>query len=581
MIPWMVLCLLAVSFAWQRPAVNKLPNTFSGIHMIADCPTNANSISDSLAKFAATHYSIIVEEHNLSNLAKMRQYGSKFIHLMYRNSIAINKTWAPVPNDTGVYCRDVNGQYFSDAKNVEYTPNAALWAGTQYSMGTQTLNGNTVEVCTNPGYPPATAKNGYTRYSMVWHDHWIRTNDSIAVAKEAHGFWVDNLNTPYGGIVPNLWSELEWDKALVKMMDDAKKADPDLIFTPNCTNYNSRYMWAMAKKISVDGLGLEGFIDSAWGETGWLMFASRGLELDRLGKGWLPYVYGDDNNGADTRKRMFRMATYLVAKGSHSYCDQVYAYYYNWYPEFGLQVGYPLENKHLNVVDYTGAQNGYDTEKDTLVNVYRGGGAAGEVGWFYRRYSNALVVVNPMGGTIYSVDITALSPGKTYFEAQTPASVSGGFAVGSDGRPKAKMAYARAQTTYQVGPRSGYVFIADTNYVNPDTIYEPTVQSVEARPNGLQGAIGDLEICASPNPFHLMTSITLGSVLQNANSADYSLKIYDIKGRLVKDFARDNAYSGSSSAALVWKPENPAAGVYVIRMATHERIVSKRIILMN
>jgi hypothetical protein len=510
---------------------------------------------------------------------------------MYRNSIAINKTWAPVPNDSALYCRNTAGNYFSDAKNLEYTPDPAQWAGSQWSNGTGTYNGNYVEVCINPGYPAPSNTSGKTRNSDHWRNHWVRTADSVALAMEANGFWVDNINVPYGGKLPDPWVERDWCTGLTSFMDSAKKNNPSLIYLINTSVFHSYCTWYYAKNTSVDGLNNEGFLNSVGGakEWEWRIYVSKGLELDRLGKAWVAMYYATDYYAGSTPGtqpaaiRMFYLASYLMGKGSYSYFDQEAAFYLNWYPEFSLQVGYPLENKHLVLANYNPVlpQNQYYVgDDDSLVSVYRGGGS-GDASWYYRRYSNALVVVNPTESITFPVNIQQLEPARTFFQAtgSEPVGSSNPFMVSPAGAPKGKIVYTPAQTSYQLGPTSALILIADTGYVNADTVF-PAPTAVE-RAGELKDNLQAETVSADPNPFN--PSVTIRYRVDRT-LAPVRINIFDMNGKLVKGLVEMNQPRGGYQ--VNWDGTNNRgtpmpSGIYLVKCDTGNRIACKKLNLVK
>jgi hypothetical protein len=79
-----------------------------------------------------------------------------------------------------------------------------------------------------------------------------------------------------------------------------------------------------------------------------------------------------------------------------------------------------------------------------------------------------------------------------------------------------------------------------------------------------------------PNPFKAAS--TIGYTL--AKSARVSLKVYDVKGRLVDTLV--DGYQGASTYSQVWNAEGAAPGVYFYRLAVDGKTVdTKRMILVK
>jgi hypothetical protein len=80
---------------------------------------------------------------------------------------------------------------------------------------------------------------------------------------------------------------------------------------------------------------------------------------------------------------------------------------------------------------------------------------------------------------------------------------------------------------------------------------------------------GPVAISVNPNPFYSVTKIAVSHQLSAVSS--YNLKIYDINGNLVKKLTNE----------AVWKPINQPAGVYILKLITANKTISKRLFLMK
>jgi hypothetical protein len=410
---------------------------------------------------------------------------------------------------------------------------------------------------------------------------WASTSDSLARAVEANGYWIDNGNKPYGGApVPSPWNEQEWAKAMRSFLDSGKASNPKAIYVPNTTCFNSNYMYQALKNSSVDGLAGEGYFGQ-YDSYGWVVHVSRGLELDRLGKGWLPFVDASLIDTLSAKHRMFMLSSFLLGKGSHSFLDDCTAYYLNWFPEWNLQAGYPLELKHLAGQYNPGS---YGQDGDTLALRYRGGKAGSENGWFYRRYSNALVLVNPEPGQSYTINIAGLDA-RGFLKA-TPSEPVGGnihyFTVLPSGKTNGTITYTPVSGSITLPPREGWILIADTNYKAPDSSFEPL--AVSGNPGSYFSAhepARELDISISPNPFYLRTSISMQSHRNSADDKNATLKIFDIRGKLVLDLIPGKGSCANEGRPVVWEAGNLSAGVYVIQANAGGQTVSRKVLLQK
>ncbi|MCD8479590.1 MAG: T9SS type A sorting domain-containing protein [Candidatus Cloacimonetes bacterium] len=79
-----------------------------------------------------------------------------------------------------------------------------------------------------------------------------------------------------------------------------------------------------------------------------------------------------------------------------------------------------------------------------------------------------------------------------------------------------------------------------------------------------------------PNPFKPNTNISYSV----AKSAHVTLKIYDVKGRLVETLV--DAQQAANSYAKVWNADNAAPGVYFYRLTVNGQAVdTKRMVLLK
>jgi hypothetical protein len=80
-----------------------------------------------------------------------------------------------------------------------------------------------------------------------------------------------------------------------------------------------------------------------------------------------------------------------------------------------------------------------------------------------------------------------------------------------------------------------------------------------------------------PNPFNNKTSIAFG--LRNPNKENVKISIYDINGRLVKNF--NNSYFKTGDNLIVWNAKNISNGVYFIEFKSDNDRVIKKLTLLK
>ena len=70
-------------------------------------------------------------------------------------------------------------------------------------------------------------------------------------------------------------------------------------------------------------------------------------------------------------------------------------------------------------------------------------------------------------------------------------------------------------------------------------------------------------IRVQPNPFYLGTKLMVNIHVPELNSQTVTLKIFDIKGKLIEKMDLDNQ---SLKTGIMWRPDHRAPGVYLVQM---------------
>ena len=79
-----------------------------------------------------------------------------------------------------------------------------------------------------------------------------------------------------------------------------------------------------------------------------------------------------------------------------------------------------------------------------------------------------------------------------------------------------------------------------------------------------------------PNPFNPTTTIKLALMDEHNN---FNLKIFDIRGRLVKNIY--NGYINYGYHKFTWDASSYASGIYLVRMIAGDNIFTKKITLLK
>ena len=124
---------------------------------------------------------------------------------------------------------------------------------------------------------------------------------------------------------------------------------------------------------------LEGF--AAWGPNqpfspfDWQLQMNRILDLERQDKVIIAQSYL--NSADDVDWRLYLLANYLLVKGSHTYINTDIGLDPEWFPEYDIDIGSPLDSLPANVDSWLDAGSGL----------------------YVRAYTEGLAVVNPTDST--------------------------------------------------------------------------------------------------------------------------------------------------------------------------------------
>lgn len=243
-----------------------------------------------------------------------------------------------------------------------------------------------------------------------WRSYWLAEVLRQIQTNDDDGLFADSFSVPnfMGGysFTPNLpsydptfetaWSgRIErWIAAIKQDFGSQYRLIPNVgawVTTRDVTNYTG-----------ADGAMIEGFC--GWGQSSpfelvdWQLQMNRILSLARIGKIVIAQAYVD--SPSDIAYRKFLLGSYLLVKGSKSFINMELAMEPEWFPEYGIDLGAPLDALPSDINSFYRADWGvYAREYAkgfTLVNP-RDTPRTFSVGSGYKR-------VTPVGGGIVPAD---------------------------------------------------------------------------------------------------------------------------------------------------------------------------------
>jgi len=78
-----------------------------------------------------------------------------------------------------------------------------------------------------------------------------------------------------------------------------------------------------------------------------------------------------------------------------------------------------------------------------------------------------------------------------------------------------------------------------------------------------------------PNPFNPVTTINYDVPMD----CEIELSVYDLQGRLVEQLI--SGYIKTGYYAIEWNAGTAASGIYFLRMVTHDKAITQKMILMK
>lgn len=394
------------------------PDTTNGIFVFND-QLAAWSMSEAQWQFAATHYAG-TQKVLRDDARHLRQYNPNFLVLHYRLGQALghsepNASCQPTTNYLSIIDGDQWVQEWPGDANVQEN-----WF---YHYA-----GSRVFSC------------DYGHYIMElndagWRDWWSTQVISQLIDNEDDGLFADSYS------VPNYFGHCAYSPCLpdVDPAFEAAWAAREYSFTNYIrSRFAGRWEWLPnigawitsrdpSDYSNLDGAMIEGFAE--WGSgnyfdvSDWQLQMNRLLSLISANKILIGQTYPNESN---VNERMFVLGTYLLIKGKYTYINLDTAMEPEWFPEYTIGLGAPIDPLPTNVATY------YNSTWQVYV----------------RHYAKGMVLVNP-SNTSHSINL-----GGTYYRANP----SGGGIVPADGTPPGSVSYP-AVTSINLGAHQAAVVL--------------------------------------------------------------------------------------------------------------------------
>lgn len=348
--------------AQQGNFSSTFPDTTDGIHVFND-QIDVHHLTDAQAEFAATHYAG-TQKLTVDGARRLRAFNPALVVLHYRLGLGLGYRSANTNcQPTGEYLAIIHGNDWVQ----EWPGDEVIQEDWLYHY-----DGQRVYWCAWGWYLADT-------YHPGWRTWWIDQIKTQLADNEANGLFADSVT------VPNFLGAEEWSPALPPY-DEAFEQDWTL-------RINDWLSWANAELSDqyalivnagqlvtsrettdysrADGIMIEGF--AGWDEYDRFEFGDWQLQLDRA----LNLINQDrivilQSYVWDTPERLWTLANYLLIKGSHTYINLDVSQDAEWFPEYDLPIGAPLNPPPTTIQDL---QN--------------------SAGLYARAYSGGLVVANP------------------------------------------------------------------------------------------------------------------------------------------------------------------------------------------
>lgn len=392
------------------------PNTTSGIHVFND--QIATVLSDAQWQFAATHYAG-TQKMPLPEANRLRAINPDFLILHYRLGEGLGYQAvdeACLPN--GEWLQIVVGPDWVQEWPGEYAVTETWFYHWPEDSETRVLNcdwGWYLVELNDPG----------------WREWWQGEVLAQVRANDDDGVFMDSLSVPNflgaDRFVPSLPEvdadfEFAWAERITDWLAWLQTQPlGDYSIIPNVGS------WITSRDTvdytPADGVMIEGFAieldQSPYALDDWILQMNRALEMTSREKVLIGQTYATGD-----QERMFALGSYLLIKSSHTYLNIDIDLTPEWWPEYDILIGAPLESAGVEIA----------TLYDSTAGVYR------------RDFDNGFVLVNPTNPWDGTGSTAVVNLGGTFHLAQT----RGGGDLPEDGIPTGTLTWqAVSQVTLQ------------------------------------------------------------------------------------------------------------------------------------
>jgi hypothetical protein len=369
------------------------PDTSDGVCVFND-QIQLSGLTESQVQFAATHYAGC-QKMTRRGADRLRSINPKFLILHYRLGLALG--YRSPDNQcqaTGEWIQIIRGDW-----TREWPGEEALEESWFYHYG-----GQRVYNCDWGWYLMDPDHSG-------WREFWITQLLDQLEQNDDDGLFADSVSVPNAlgadRYTPQLPSfdpvfEGEWSRRIEDWILFVKAQ-----FQGRYTLIPNVGAWVTTRDQTdysrADGVMIEGF--SQWGPgqpfalDDWKLQMNRILNLSQQNRIILAQSYLQ--SAEDVTSRLFYLGNYLLIKGGHTFLNMELSLEPEWFPEYAIPIGQPLEPPPPDV----------DALRFEQTQVYA------------RSYSNGLVLVNPAG------NVQELNLGRSCFQLLP----SGGGIVPQDG----------------------------------------------------------------------------------------------------------------------------------------------------
>jgi hypothetical protein len=392
------------------------PLTTGGVHVFSDQLTSG--MGDEWVQFSATHY-MGAQKMTSTDINRLRGYNPNFILLNYRLGIGLG--YRAIEGG----CQP-SGDFLTLIEGDDWVQE---WPGDQNVQESWFYNwpeGSSQRVlnCDWGWYLADLGDPGWREY---WQAEVLRQIE----ATRADGVFVDSLSVPnymgwdrFNPPLPEI--DPEWERAWSQRIQDWLtwlQAQPVggysiIVNVGNWINSRDETDYSLADGVMIEQFALEADA-SPWALSDWRLQMDRALALAAMDRIIIAQSYATGD-----QERMFALGSYLLVKGDHTYLNIEAGEEPEWWPEYDIPVGTPLETA-----------TAIDDLLDPVSGVYA------------RRFSNGMVLVNPTNpwdGTGLTIRVPLDA---TYYQAIP----SGGGMVAEDGTTNAHLDY-RPVTSVELGP---------------------------------------------------------------------------------------------------------------------------------